>query len=736
MGLLNIKDMLNVIRRYFLRILALSLAAGLVSIFVADSMQTYTCVLGFKFNHSGAEEGLAPDDTSELDPYEIQNPVIIQGALENLGLEDDKRLSVRGIRQNISISKVVTDLDQEVSDSAALLGERYEAAATEFEMTFTYDASLGDEFGVKMFSNIIKEYDEFLLDKYYNKKTIPDFAKTVDGSSADYIEISNSMSDSLDSIITYLSSLAEYFPEYRSKRTGYSFAELQTLYEHIREIQHAKYYGNIRVGNLAKDPEMVIKSYQNRVNDLTETMTVDNSIAENYRNEILTFYDSYKAAGLYDQAQRTQTDLNASNNNDESVLEEFNIEEHQNTYDNIVLSYAERASAATDALHTINYYNTIINDYTYDSVPQETKTRLIAENEGIFNEIRELSTRYCEIANLAIDELFYTEVNGDLQYLILPEVTTDIPVKLVAAFVIILAFGLLMIAALLRELAKNISKKTREDEKPVNDKVEIDVSGMSRTHQLVYEQYLKEFEEFYLVYQPMVSDEEGGREHLETLIRWRSEELGMVSPAKIIDCVSEFGIFRQLNEWIIKNVCADIARIGKDKGKAPVVHINCPSRQLQDFALNDIIIKYVSENHIPAECVCLELEVFDIASSLEDITLLEDMGIGICIDKFENTDEEQEIIKVLEPKYIKMSIDSLNSDIYATTSEDFLKAEEEMERTFTHIINECRQHGIKACICGVETAAQDELVTRLGFDYKQGYFYGKPERLERKETKD
>ena len=226
------------------------------------------------------------------------------------------------------------------------------------------------------------------------------------------------------------------------------------------------------------------------------------------------------------------------------------------------------------------------------------------------------------------------------------------------------------------------------------------------------------------------------KRQLETLIRWRSEELGMVSPAKIIDCVSEFGIFRQLNEWIIKNVCEDIARIGKEKGKAPVVHVNCPSRQLQDFALNDIIIKYVSENHIPAECVCLELEVFDIASSLEDITLLEDMGIGICIDKFENTDEEQEIIKVLEPKYIKMSLDSLNSDIYATTSEDFLKAEEEMERTFTHIISECRQHGIKACICGVETAAQDELVTSLGFDYKQGYFYGKPERLERKETKD
>ena len=34
--------------------------------------------------------------------------------------------------------------------------------ATEYEMKFSYDASLGDEFGAKLFSNIIKEYDEFL----------------------------------------------------------------------------------------------------------------------------------------------------------------------------------------------------------------------------------------------------------------------------------------------------------------------------------------------------------------------------------------------------------------------------------------------------------------------------------------------------------------------------------------------------------------------------------------------
>ena len=120
---------------------------------------------------------------------------------------------------------------------------------------------------------------------------------------------------------------------------------------------------------------------------------------------------------------------------------------------------------------------------------------------------------------------------------------------------------------------------------------------------------------------------------------------------------------------------------------------------------------------------------------MEDITLLEKMGIDICIDKFENTEEEEQIMQVLEPKYIKMSIDSLHGDLYATSAEEFAESEAEMEIRLAKVIAACTvqseagRRKIKTCICGVETKAQDRLVTRLGFDYKQGFYYGKPEPL-------
>ena len=731
MGLLSITEMICIVRKYFLRILALSLAVGLIGGYVTTMIQTYTCTLGFKYNHKEAAEGLAPDGESKLDPYEIQNPVVIQAALGNMGLNNGVG-DVKGIRQNISINKVITELDKEVSESAALLGEKYDIAATEYEMKFTYNAALGDEFGARMFSSIITEYDKFLLSKYYNKKTINDFAKVINNSSADYMIIADTMNSSIEDIINYLDEMAGYYPDYRATTTGYTFSELSLLYQNLRDIEYAKYYGNIRAGNLSKDREMIIKSYQKKVKDLQQELDINYNISENYKSEISTFYNSYKASGLYLQAERVRSNVDSTNNRDQDVLEDSDLENYKNTYDDIILSYAEHAGNATDASRTINYYNRIINAYIEDTVPIETKTRLIEKNKTILSEISALSAQYSDIANRTIDELYASMVNTDLQYLILPEVTTDKPVKFIAAFLTVVAFGLAVIAVFIFEVLKkniNIDSIKLAYGENENEKVVINTEDMDELHQLLYEQYLKDFEEFYLVYQPMVSGENEEILHKEVFIRWRSHQLGMVSPGKIIDVISDFGIFKQLNDWIIKNVCEDLATIKENRGTLPVIHINCPYSQINDFALNDIIIEHIRKNNIPAKNICLELVGKDIAESLEDIMLLEEMGIQICIDRFENSDEEREIIDVVKPGYIKMSLDVLNSDMYATSDEDIIETTANMINYFSDIVEKCHKNGIKACICGIEKKSHDNIVSKMGFDFKQGYYYGKPERI-------
>lgn len=731
MGLLSITEMVSILKKYFLQIVAVSLAVGLIGGYVVSSMQTYTCVLGFKYNHKEAVDGLAPDGVTKLDPYEIQNPVVIKAALDSMGVGEDKELSVKGIRQDITINKVVTELDQEVSKSAALLGEKYDVAPTEYEMSFTYDASLGDEFGPKMFSNIIKAYDDVLLAKYYHKTTIEDFAKIIKDSDADYMAIADSMSTSIDGIIDSLNVLAGDYPDYRSITTGYTFSELSTLYENLKETQYAKYYGNIRAGNLAKDSEMVIKGYQAKVKELDEDMNLNYQVSEKYKTEINSFYDSYKEAGLYRQAEQVQQNVDSTNNRDQDVLEDTDLEEYTNTYDDIIISYVEKATNATNAMHSIDYYNVIIDSYQNDNVSKEDKSKLISKNDKILEEIETLSADYSIIANKTIDELYARKVNSDLEYLILPEVTTDKPVTLIAIILMIIVSGMLCILVFVYEIIKkrvDFDALRQEILDSDERKVVIDTSGMDELRQLLYQQYLDDFPEFYLAYQPMVSCDNAQDEHKEVFIRWQSPHLGMVPPGKIIRCVAEFGIFKQLNDWIIGTVVNKLAQMKSEGKKLPVIHINCPYNQISDFAVIDIIIKHLSEKKISAQNICLELDGKDVSSALEDIMLLEEMGIQICIDKFENSQEDCEILSVVKPEYIKMSLDILNSDMYATSDEDIMESSENMIKYFTEVIEKCHQNGIKACICGIEKKSQDEMVSRIGFDYKQGYFFGKPQK--------
>ena len=84
MGLMSLYEIVCIIRKSFLKVLAISIAVAILAYVVVNSMQTYTCVLAFKFNHPEAETGLAPDGQSKLDPYEIQNPLIIEGALKSI----------------------------------------------------------------------------------------------------------------------------------------------------------------------------------------------------------------------------------------------------------------------------------------------------------------------------------------------------------------------------------------------------------------------------------------------------------------------------------------------------------------------------------------------------------------------------------------------------------------------------------------------------------------------------
>lgn len=724
MGVIQVYDIIKILKKQFVRIVALCLAVGLLAYLYTSMTQTYTCTLNYKYNYDAALEGLAPDKTSELDPYELKNPAVIQAAISQLGTSEE--LSVEGIRSDLEISTVITALDQEVSESAAVLGEKYEVQAVEYQLEYTYDASMGAGFGPKMLDSIISAYDDFVVTKYYSKSHVSDFMQAISYVELDYLELSDIMYDRINSIVEDMDELYSWDPNFRSVRTGYTFNDLSVLYQNLRDMHQAKYAGNVRAGNLSKDSELLIKNYSAKITSLEKDIAEYEGIAANYKEEIETFYDSYKDSGLYVQADKIQSTVGATNNRDQEIFRDYEEDFSQliNTYDKIVQNYTNNAVAAAHATRDVEYYNTIIQAYTNDTVTQGTKDSLIAANEVILAEIVNLSAQYSKLVNEVIDEFYSDKVSTEIQYLISSDVSEDKSPMLMAILAMVLVGAMAALVVVFYELVHKSGSESLENH-PVN----LDEEGLNKLdkeHRIAYEQYKNGFNEFYLVYQPMVGKNENLDNHFEVFLRWQNEELGKVSPLQVLDYYTDLKLVKELNRWIFENVCRDIVKITRHLGQKPVIHVNCFYSSIEYFGLNEMLIENIKKYHINPSSLCIELDGDDIVSCLDDIMTLQDMGLRIGVDRFEAKDSENEIVQVVKPDYVKISPDVFHGNAMSTTEHELQEANLQMEAYIMDTIRKCSDKNIKTCICGIENRAQHESLQNINFSFRQGYYYGKP----------
>lgn len=703
--------------------------AGIITYLFVSYTQTYTCTLHFEYTYEGADKGLAPDgaEGTKLNPYEIMSPVVIKAALKDMGI-DDEGVTVETIRSCMDVSEVITSYDSEVKESAAVLGEKYEVIPTEYILTYEYNARWGTAFGNRLLESVIKSYDDWLEKKYHNKKSAGAVIKAEDTENLDYMDISEIIRSNITSNIDYLDALTEKAPDFRSHRTGYSFSEITNLYWNLNNIQYSKYYANVRQGRLSRDNEMLVKNYAAKVKDLSEQAKTKNAIAENYKNEITQFYEPYKKSGLYNQASRTQNALNSTNENAGALLENYDLSKIINTYDNIITSYIDNGKSASELTRQVEFYNNIINEFSNDTVPYDVKERLIEKNKIYLQDIFEKSENYQKIANDTISEYYEQIVAGELEYLLTTDINATKPVKFITVFVMVLVGGILLIGFVFYELFFAGKDEHLNNKKKGKNKINLldEPEELDNEHYLAYMQFKKGFNEMFLVYQPMFECKTGKCTHSEAFIRWKSPQLGDVAPGVIIDYFTELGLYSELSKWILETICKDIVlfdAVGLDKH---VIHVNCLDYDLEDQRIAGVIVNILTKYNIEPSRICLEVDGGRLLDLIDDIILLNDLNIKLCIDKFENKENIDAIIEAVVPDYIKISDEIFNPSIYATTNEDTAIAMLNIYSAIDDIVDKCQKNKVKCCVCGIETKQQNHILEKSKVDFKQGYYYGKP----------
>lgn len=222
--------------------------------------------------------------------------------------------------------------------------------------------------------------------------------------------------------------------------------------------------------------------------------------------------------------------------------------------------------------------------------------------------------------------------------------------------------------------------------------------------------------EFELNYQPIVDLGTGRLSCFEALLRWRSPERGIISPADFVPVAEESGLIVALGEWVLATACRTAAEWPSDIAVA----VNLSPLQFKSGRLVQIVEEALLASGLnPAR---LQLEVtesvllHDSACNLQTLRDLRRLGARIAIDDFGTGYSSLSYLRSFPFDKIKLDR-SFVSDL-----PDGLEA-----RTILRAVAGIGHGlGITMTAEGIETPMQLKAVHGEHYDEGQGYLFSKP----------
>ncbi len=226
--------------------------------------------------------------------------------------------------------------------------------------------------------------------------------------------------------------------------------------------------------------------------------------------------------------------------------------------------------------------------------------------------------------------------------------------------------------------------------------------------------------EFVLFYQPQVDGHTGEIIGAEALIRWVTEERGMVAPFHFIPVLEETGMIIDVGEWVIRTTCEQQQKWVQQGKKLIDLSVNLSAIQ---FSQDDFVCRVkniIEETKANPEKIVLEITeslLLDNDSGIiEKLEQFRDMGFCISIDDFGTGYSSLSYLRKLPINELKIDR-SFVKDI-STDLDDGTIAKT--------IIALARSLKLEVIAEGVEVESQLEFLLSQGCNRIQGFYFGKP----------
>lgn len=227
---------------------------------------------------------------------------------------------------------------------------------------------------------------------------------------------------------------------------------------------------------------------------------------------------------------------------------------------------------------------------------------------------------------------------------------------------------------------------------------------------------------FEVYYQPIYSLAENRIVSLEALVRLHDEELGYISPEEFIPLAEKNGTVIQIGEQVLEECCKFLSKhvLSNESLGLENIHVNVSAVQCLRQNLKETIFPVLEKFHVPPNMISLEITEGTAIRApelmLRHMRELGKAGITFALDDYGTGNANCSYLIRFPFGKIKIDKDILWAYFEKKSARIILQNE----------ISTMKQLGLPVIVEGVENQEQRDEMERLGVDYIQGYYYGRP----------
>jgi len=227
-----------------------------------------------------------------------------------------------------------------------------------------------------------------------------------------------------------------------------------------------------------------------------------------------------------------------------------------------------------------------------------------------------------------------------------------------------------------------------------------------------------ERQEFFLVYQPLMSLRTGHPVGVEALLRWRHPHRGVVPPTTFIPLAEKTGAIIPIGRWVLREACQQV-HVWQERSPNLGLSVNLSGRQLRDQKLTAVVREALADSGMAPGTLTLEITesvlMEDIESTLEVLRGLRALGVHLAIDDFGTGYSSLSYLR-------QFPVDSLKIDRSFVSALDSAGG----EPLVATILRMGQTLSLEVVAEGIERLDQLDELKKLRCDLGQGFYFSKP----------